>query len=348
MDKKKVLVAMSGGVDSSVSAYLLKKEGYDVAGITMILGSKTNKSSCGLNPIEDAKMVCDRLGIPHYVIDFTKDLEDKVISKFIGEYLNGRTPNPCIDCNRFLKFELLLDKANELGFDFLATGHYAKIERIENEFFLKRAEDKKKDQSYFLYAINKEKLSSIIFPLANLTKERVFQIAKELNLGLISKPQSQDICFIQGDYRKFLISRHIDIKGGDIVDTKENLLGKHKGIFFYTIGQREKLGISYSQPLYVLSIDKELNRIIVGEKDELFAKGLIAEEINLLVKKIPNQAYAKIRYQHKEARCKVYLEGGKIKVFFEEKQSAITPGQSLVLYDKDLVLGGGMIKEIIW
>ncbi|MCM8831387.1 MAG: tRNA 2-thiouridine(34) synthase MnmA [Candidatus Omnitrophica bacterium] len=349
--KKKVLVAMSGGVDSSVAAYLLKSSGYQVGGVTMCLGVKISDNKtrcCGPEAIEDAKRVCEKLDIPHYILDFSKELQKYVISKFILEYQNGKTPNPCVECNRFLKFGILLEKASALGFDFLATGHYATIEKDNGKFFLKKAIDKLKDQSYFLYPIEKEKLKIILFPLAKLTKEEVRQIAYKLNLPVANKPQSQDICFIQGDYRDFLAKKISKISYGDIVDKKGNILGQHKGLFFYTIGQRERLGISFSQPLYVIAIDAKLNKIIVGKKDELFACGLIAKDINILVDKLPKKAFAKIRYQHKEAPCFLYPQENKIKVIFKEKQEAITPGQSVVFYNDKIVLGGGIIEEVIW
>lgn len=348
---KKVLVAMSGGVDSSVAAYLLKNKGYEVTGVTMCLGVKIADKKircCSPGAIEDAKKVCQKLGIPHYVMDFSKELEKKIISKFISEYLKGRTPNPCIDCNKFLKFGILLEKASAMGFDFLATGHYAEVEDINGEFFLKKAEDNFKDQSYFLYSLNKKLLSKILFPLGELTKKEVREIAQELDLSVANKPQSQDICFIQEDYREFLSQRVPNVQEGEIVDRNGKVLGKHKGIFFYTIGQRERLGISSPFPLYIISIDPQENRIVVGRREEIFAQGLVADNINILVNHLPQEAYAKIRSQHKEAKCKIYSENGKIRVIFEKKQPAITPGQSVVLYDKEIVLGGGVIEEVLW
>ncbi|MCM8771333.1 MAG: tRNA 2-thiouridine(34) synthase MnmA, partial [Candidatus Omnitrophica bacterium] len=266
---KKVLVAMSGGVDSSVATLLLKETGYDATGVTMCLGVKSHDGKarcCGPQAIDDAKKVCHKLGIHHYVMDFSKELEEKVVSRFVSEYLKGKTPNPCVDCNRFLKFGLLLRKAIGMGFDFLATGHYAKIEKNNGKLVLKKAKDKSKDQSYFLYPIQKETLNLILFPLAGLTKQEVRQIAKRANLPVADKPQSQDICFIQDDYRKFILERVSNIKPGPIVDLDGNIRGMHRGLFFYTVGQREKLGISNSTPLYVVSVDGSKNQVIVGEK----------------------------------------------------------------------------------
>jgi tRNA-specific 2-thiouridylase len=349
--KERVLVAMSGGVDSSISAFLLKEKGYDVYGITMCFGVKDIKDEkprcCGPQAIEDAKRVCDKLKISHYVMDFSKELEEKVIDNFISQYLKGRTPNPCVECNKFIKFGSLLEKALSLDFNFLATGHYAKIEKSNGNYFLKKARDKKKDQSYFLYPIKKEFLKYILFPLADLTKEEVRELAEKINLSVYNKPQSQDICFIPDrNYRKFLEKR-IKTKPGPILDLRGNILGEHKGIFSYTIGQREGLGISFGEPLYVIEIKPEENQIIVGERKDLRAGGLVTGEINILVENLPKETYAKIRYTSKEAKCYLEKSDGKIKIIFEKEQSAVTPGQSAVLYNKDLVLGGGIIEEVI-
>lgn len=350
---KKVLVAMSGGVDSSVAAYLLKESNYQVTGVTMCLGIKTTDEKvrcCGPEAIEDARRVCHRLGIPHYVMDFSKDLEEKVISKFVSEYLKGRTPNPCIDCNRFLKFEILLKKALGMGFDFLATGHYAKIERNNGKFILKKAKDKAKDQSYFLYPIKKELLKFILFPLGELTKDKVREIARKINLPVADKPQSQDICFITGkDYRQFILEKvgNLDEKPGKIIDTEGNVCGIHKGLFSYTVGQRKGIGVRSKHPLYVLSRDVEKNQLKVGPKENLQAKGLLASNLNLLVSDLPEEARAKIRYLHQEAECKISKEGNFLKVIFKRKQEAVTPGQSVVFYDQEIVLGGGVIEEVI-
>lgn len=351
--KKKVLVAMSGGVDSSVAALLLRQRGFDVVGMTMCLGINSigakKARCCGPRAVEDAKKVCHRLGIPHYVMDFSKDLEEKVISKFVSEYLKGRTPNPCVDCNRFLKFELLLGKAITMGFDFLATGHYAKIEKNNGTFVLRRAKDKAKDQSYFLYSIKKERVKSILFPLAELTKEEVREIARKAGLHVADKSQSQDICFItSGDYRDFILQRTGDVRPGNIVDMDGNICGMHKGMFHYTIGQRKKIGFSNKHPLYVLSKDMEKNQVNIGPKENLQASGLIADDLNLLVDNLPREVFAKIRYAHREAKCEIFCQGKRVKVVFKEKQEAVTPGQSVVFYDGAIVLGGGVIREVLW
>ena len=348
---KKVLVAMSGGVDSSVAAMLLKKEGYDVSGVTMCLGIAAEGDSarcCGAEAIDDAKRVCDRLKIPHYVFDYAAELENKIIAKFISEYKKGRTPNPCVECNRHLKFGSLLDKALTLGFNFLATGHYAAIEENQSGYFLVRPKDKKKDQTYFLYPIPYEKLENILFPLASLTKDEVREMAKKASLPVAEKQDSQDICFVtQKNYQEFLLGRGQELKTGPIVYMRGNILGRHRGILFHTIGQRGGLGISHPTPLYVVSIDPDNNKIVVGEKKDLRAKGLFAGDVNMLAQNWPEQVYAKIRYRKKEALCAVTTENGRIKVIFAEEQEAITPGQSVVFYDHDRVLGGGIIEEVL-
>jgi len=348
---KKVLVAMSGGVDSSVAAMLLKNEGYDVSGVTMCLGIAAQGDDarcCGADAIDDAKRVCDRLRIPHYVFDYAAELEDKVIAKFVSEYRIGRTPNPCVECNRHLKFGSLLEKAKGLGFDFLATGHYATIEKNEEGYCLSRAKDKKKDQTYFLYAMPYAGLGNVLFPLASLNKEEVRDVAKKESLPVAEKQESQDICFVtQKNYQQFLLERGQEIRPGLIVDMQGKILGKHRGIIFHTIGQRGGLGISHKTPLYVVSIDPGKNQIVVGEKKDLMARGLLAGDINMLAKSWPRQVYAKIRYRKKEALCEVTAENDRLKVIFSDEQEAITPGQSVVFYDHDRVLGGGEIEEVL-
>ena len=348
---KNVLVAMSGGVDSSVAAMILRNEGYDVSGVTMRLGIRDGGERarcCGPAAVDDAKRVCNRLGISHYVFDYAEELEEKVIARFVSEYLRGRTPNPCVDCNRHLKFGSLLERAQIMGCDFLATGHYAAIERNDGAYHLTRPQDRRKDQTYFLYAIPSRALSSILFPLASLTKEEVRKMATEAALPVARKQESQDICFVtQKNYQAFLVERIQGLKPGHILDMEGNVLGKHRGIIFYTIGQRGGLGISSRTPLYVISINHEDNRIIVGEKKDLKAKGLVAADLNMFVDAWPHRVYAKIRYRKREAACAATREGDRLMVVFEDEQEAITPGQSVVFYADDRVLGGGIIEEVL-
>ena len=349
--KKKVFVAMSGGVDSSVAALLLKDIGYDVTGVTMCLGIREDGDRtrcCGRDAIDDARHVCDQLNIAHFVFDFANEMEKRVINKFTAEYQRGRTPNPCIDCNRYLKFGALLGKARGIGFDYLATGHYARIEKRRESWHLLRPKDKIKDQTYFLYPIKVDDLSSILFPLGGLTKDEVRDLAKKAGLAVAHKAESQDICFVtQGDYRQFILDKAGTMKPGDIVNKKGKILGRHRGILYYTIGQRSGLGISAKEPLYVVDIDAGDNRIIVGTKTDLKAVGLLAGDLNLLTDDLPAEAMAKIRYRKKPAHCRVIKEENQLRIIFEEVQESITPGQAVVLYAGDEVLGGGVIEKVI-
>ncbi len=348
--KKKVLAAMSGGVDSSAAACLLKEAGYDVTGVTMCLGIREDGDRtrcCGLDAIDDAKRVCDQLQIPHFVFDFAGEMRERVINKFTAEYLLGRTPNPCIDCNRFLKFGSLLGKARVMGFDYLATGHYARIEKRDQSWRLLRPKDRNKDQTYFLYQIKEDDLSSLLFPLGLLNKDEVRILAKKAGLHVAQKAESQDICFVtEGSYGKFFQEQKVTALTGEIVDKAGRLLGRHKGIIYYTIGQRGGLGISAKTPLYVVEIDAVKNKIVVGEKKDLYSAGLIAGDINLLTEELPGKVEAKIRYRKKPARCSVQKDGDRLKVVFDEAQESITPGQAVVLYRSDEVLGGGVIEEV--
>ncbi len=348
---RKVLVAMSGGVDSSVAALLLKNAGYDVTGVTMALGIHREGETTGRftdDAIADAAMVCDQLGIPHMTVDFASLMEDKVIARFTSEYMSGRTPNPCVDCNRHLKFGALLKEARKLGFDFLATGHYALIENQQSGWRLLRPVDRKKDQSYFLYPIRLEDLPFILFPLGLMTKEEVRRTAQHAELHTARRLDSQDICFVpHGDYSRVFSDRNLISEPGDIVDRDGKILGRHRGIIYYTIGQRGGLGISAKAPFYVVAIDALNNKIIVGGKDDVRASGLIAGDLNLMVEPFPGEAEVKIRYRKKPVFSSITREGDKLKVMFKDPQDAVTAGQAAVFYTEDTVLGGGVIEDVI-
>ena len=342
---KRVLLGMSGGVDSSVSAILLKEKGYDVIGINMLLwGEDTSNAS-------DASKVCKKLHIPFTFLDLRNDFKKFVIQDFIVGYRSGSTPNPCIECNKFMKFGLMYLRAKELKCDYIATGHYANIE-FDKKYganVLKKANNFKKDQSYVLYDIKKELLNHIIFPLGKFeSKEEIRSLATKYGLEVANKPDSEDICFIQnGDYKEFLEEyAKFKAKEGNIVDKKGNVLGKHNGLYKYTIGQRKGLGISNPVPLFVIGFNKLKNELIVGEEKELYNESLLASNINWLVDNIENgmKVEAKIRYSAEPKKAKlILLPRNYARVVFEEPQRAITPGQSVVFYDGDTVLGGGRI-----
>lgn len=342
--KGRVLVAMSGGVDSSVACLLLKEAGFAVVGVTMCLGEGR---CCGARAIEDAQAVCRLLGVPHFVLDFSKEMEEIVIANFVAEYSRGRTPNPCILCNRHLKFGKLLAHARLLGCDFLATGHYALKEERNGTYLIKRPKDRKKDQTYFLSGIPREALPYLLFPLGEYTKEEVRAIARKAHLPIAEKPQSQDLCFIpEGNYREFL-SRYLGKeKPGNIVTKDGRILGKHRGVFHYTIGQRKGLGIRAPYPLYVIAIRPDRNEIVVGKREDLLSSGLFASSCNWLCENIPERALVQVRYQHHPRLCRVERTNGGARIFFEEPVEMVTPGQMAVLYEGDVLLGGGIIEEV--
>lgn len=338
----KVLVGMSGGVDSSVSALLLKKAGYEVIGATMILFKDKNNNN--IKSIEDAKKVCKKLGIEHHIINLENVFRKKVIEEFVSVYKNGGTPNPCVTCNKYLKFGALWQYAKDIGCDYIATGHYA---RVTNGKILKSS-SKEKDQSYFLYGINKDIINHIIFPLDKFNnKDEVRKIAKENDLIIYNKKDSQDICFIQNDdYTTFLEENMNKLPDkGNFILKDGTVIGAHKGITYYTIGQRKGLGISYNKPLYVLSINKDDNTIVLGNEEDLYKSELICSNVNILVDNLPSNVKAKIRYKSNEVDATLEnISPNKIKVIFKEKQRAITKGQSVVFYDGDILVGGGIIE----
>lgn len=350
MENKKVLLGMSGGVDSSVSALLLQQKGYEVIGTTLELFA--GSSCCNVNTYIDAKNVCNSIGIPHFTYNCKEEFRKCVIQDFIDCYANCKTPNPCIECNRHMKFGYMWEKAKELGCSYIATGHYAKTEYSEKygRWVLKKSNAGRKDQSYVLWNIPKELIEHIVFPLAEFeSKEEIREIARKNNLRVANKPDSEDICFVpDGNYKEFLENNsNLKPKQGNIVNSKGEVLGKHTGLYNYTIGQRKGLGVSYSVPLFVLGFNPEKNEVIVGEESELYKREILVTDINLLlVDEIlePMEVEVKTRYSAKVAKAQIMQNGNEIKVVFEEPQRAITPGQSAVFYVDDIVLGGGKIK----
>lgn len=346
MPKKKVTVAMSGGVDSSVAAALLKEAGYDVSGVYMKLWADPNYE----DNISALERTCQLLDIPLHKLNFEGEFQSLVTSYFCQEYSRGRTPNPCTTCNQRIKFGLLLHRALEMGADYLATGHYARIECSPNGYSLLKAADAAKDQSYFLYTLGQRELQHLLFPLGNLYKVEVKRLAAERGLATSSRRESQDVCFIpDNDYGAF-IARHIPAKAGDIVDTSSTSLGKHCGLAYYTVGQRQGLGLSSKERLYVLKLDAANNRLVVGTRDQLLSNRLIASKLSWVAGNPPSEPRditAKIRYGSPEASAKLYINDGLAKVQFQKPHSAITPGQAIVFYQGNAVLGGGIIESRI-
>lgn len=346
--KGRVMVALSGGVDSAVAAFLLKDQGYETAGLTMsIMAEHGGISRCGAREVEDARLVCRALGIEHHVVELARELDRFVIEPFISEYRIGRTPNPCVECNRHIKFGLLLELSHSMGFDFLATGHYAAVDRTDNTFRMQMPRDTRKDQTYFLSGIRKEALSRIVFPLAGLLKDEVREIARSQSLPVTSKPESQDVCFIPRAGTRSFLEERIDETPGDIVDRGGAVIGRHRGVAFYTVGQRAGLNLSRGRPVYVLAKDIGKNRIIAGEREYLLARGLTADRVNLLADELPPRARAKIRYAHTPAACSLTFSDGQMTVLFDEPQEAVTPGQTVALYDEGILLASGVIREAI-
>ena len=338
---------MSGGVDSSVAAYLLKKQGYDVTGATLIMWENSDDTSQN-----DAKKVAEKIGINHITINCVEQFKKYVVEYFIDEYKNGRTPNPCIECNKFIKFGYMLDYAQSHGYDYVATGHYAKIEYDDslNCHFIKKAEYDSKDQTYVLYGLKKDQLCKILMPLWEYSKEEIREIAKkEIGMYIANKPDSMEICFVPDDNYKKFIQEYSDYVPcpGNFVDKSGNILGRHDGIINFTIGQRKGLGQSFGKPMFVTNIDPHTNNVILGEKGDEYSSGLIADNTNFFID-FENILFAqcKTRYSSKHANCKITkLDSDTVRVEFEQKQRAVTPGQSVVFYEDDKILGGGIIKS---
>ena len=355
MDKKKVLIGMSGGVDSSVAAALLKEQGYDVIGATMRLWtysdscSSTHEGCCAESAVEDARRVCDKLGINFYVMNFKDMFREKVVDYFVNEYINGRTPNPCIACNKYLKFDALLKKALAMGIDYVATGHYAKIEQRNGKYTLRMSDAQKKDQSYVLYNFTQEQLAHTLMPLGGYTKDEVRKIALDMGLKVANKPDSQEICFVEDDDYARFITEYADYtpKAGNILDINGNVIGRHKGLIYYTIGQRKGIG-AYGRPMFVMKINPDDNTIILGEKGMEFSQSLIADNVNFISGEPliqPMKIEAKVRYQAQPSPAVISNnDDGSVLVEFETPQRAITPGQAVVFYSGDEVLGGGTVR----
>ncbi|NFD30619.1 tRNA 2-thiouridine(34) synthase MnmA [Clostridium botulinum] len=355
--KKKVLVGMSGGVDSSVAAYLLKEQGYEVIGVTMQIWQDDEEfiekegGCCSLSAVADARRVANKIGIPFYVMNFKDAFKRNVIDYFVDEYMEGRTPNPCIACNKFIKFSSFLDKAMAMGIDYVATGHYAIIEKHNDRYIIKKSEDDKKDQTYALYNLTQFQLERTLMPCGQYKKSKIREIAKEIGLRVHNKKDSEEICFIpDNDHGRYIKNRFPNkVREGNFVDKQGNILGTHKGIVYYTIGQRKGLGIAFGKPMYVVDINPFRNEVVLGDLEDLLNTELIAKDTNYIpfdTLKEPMEVEVKIRYSQTPSKAIITpIEDGRVRVNFHEKQRAITKGQSVVFYKDDLLIGGGIIEK---
>lgn len=358
---KKVAIGMSGGVDSSVAAYLLKEQGYDVIGVTMQiwqdedpLVSAENGGCCGLSAVDDARRVADMLGIPYYVLNFKREFKENVIDYFMDEYMHARTPNPCIACNRYVKWEALLQRAMELGCDYIATGHYARVCQLPNgRYALKKSATVRKDQTYALYNLTQEQLVKTLMPVGEYEKDEIRKIAQDIGLLVADKKDSQEICFIpDNDYASYIKKETgKSFPEGNFVDLNGKIIGRHKGLIHYTIGQRKGLGLSLGAPAFVVEIRPETNEVVIGTNEDTFHDTLIANQVNAMsVASFENEmkVTAKIRYSHQGAPCTIRMTGKDIiSCHFDEPVRAITPGQAIVFYDEDIVVGGATIMSVV-
>ncbi len=347
MKKRRIAVGLSGGIDSSVSTYLLKKSGWEVVGFTLKFYPEENRC-CDLDSLNQAKQLCYSLDVPHYTLDVSELFRRKIVDYFMESYLKGQTPNPCVYCNRFIKFGIFLDKVKALDIDYLATGHYLRLAKAKGKYFLREAKDKKKSQEYFLSLVKPEVLNSLVFPLGNYKKTQVKKIAKDKKLNFVPRKESQDVCFIGNKFYYQFIRDNIpnsESYCGDIRHLNGDILGKHRGIYHYTYGQRAGLGVAHKHPLYVAAIDSQSKTVIVADKAKIYRDEFVVRCLNWFADPGKRKIKVKVRYNSKKVTCRLDLKESLVKVKLSDKIEAITPGQIAVFYDRDRVLGAGTIAE---